>query len=94
MGQGMATGWVALLGYPQGPWLQKIARFQIPPPPQLTKADAKGEWVLKMRSGQQTLGRESPDLGELVHNDVQAVSLHVQCLCLVSCLQDLKRQVP
>lgn len=89
----MASGWVALLGYPQGPQLQKTARFQIPPPPQLTKADAKGEWVLNM-SGQQMLGQESPDLGKLVHDDVQAVSLHVQRLCLVSCLQDLKRQVP
>lgn len=63
-------------------------------PPQLAKAAAKGEWVLRTRNEQRALGQEGPDLGKLVHDDVQAMSLHVQRLRLVGRLQDLQRQVP
>lgn len=63
-------------------------------PPQLAKAAAKGEWVLRTRDEQRALGQEGPDLGELVHDDVQAMPLHVQRLRLVGRLQDLQRQVP
>lgn len=82
---------MALLGYPQGPLL-KIARFQAPSPP-LDMAVAMVEWLLNMRGEQRVLSQEGPDLSELVHDDVQAVPLHVQRLRLVSRLQNLEWQV-
>lgn len=57
--------------------------------PRLSKDS--GQWP---RGAQACWGEPEPDLSELVYNDVQAVPLHVQCLCLVSCLQNLQWQEP
>ena len=53
-----------------------------------------GEWALRMRGEQRMRSQEGPDLSELVHDDMQAVPLHVQRLRLVSSLQDLEQQIP
>ena len=81
-------------------WVDSSARLSPEPtaaqggqgPSHLARATAKGS--MSCRRGRQRAGWEGPDLGELVHDDVEAVPLHVQCLRLVCCLQNLERQVP